>query len=152
MPERELQTNRPSRLPLDVRFVAGLAILAILGGLANAYRAWNLDKGGFVLGVIYTESTTSVILGSLATAAYMAVLARGLFRMRAYGFWMLVASLGVWLVLTPLQLIWVRPMIPEEARQLWTIINFYTGFPATFVLAIWCFYRRHLFLRREAAP
>ncbi|HUS46433.1 MAG TPA: hypothetical protein VM219_10490 [Phycisphaerae bacterium] len=146
MPERDQQANRPARLPLDVRFVAGLAILATLGGLANAYKTWNLDKGGFVLGVICTESTSLAIAYHLAAAAYMAVLSRGLFRMRAYGFWLLVASIGAGLVLAPLQLIWVRPIIPEEAQRLWTIL-FLIGVAATVGLAIWCFYRRGLFIR-----
>jgi hypothetical protein len=130
-----------------VRFFAGLGILATLGAVTNAYKTWNLDKGGLVVGLIPIESTSLVIILHLANAAYMAVLSRGLFRMRAYGFWMLVASIGVGLLLIPLEMIWVRPMIPEEAQRLWSIIHFYIPIPGNVGIAIWCFYRRGLFIR-----
>ena len=147
MTERDGQVKPRFRLPLDVRFFAWLGILATLGAVTNAYKTWNLDKGGLVLGVIPTESTPLVIILHLANAAYMAVLSRGLFRMRAYGFWMLVASIGAGLLLIPLEMIWVRPTIPEEAQRLWTIIHFYIPIPGNVGIAIWCFYRRGLFIR-----
>jgi len=136
------------RMPLDVRFVAGLCILDTIGSVMSSYRLHSIARGGFLLGVIHTDATWIVALYHVGLAAYMALTAKGLWGMHRYGFWMLVASVWLGIVLAPFHLYAQQDAIPDGSRTLWVTV-FGIAHACKVALAIWCFWRHRLFTARN---
>lgn len=136
------------RMPLDVRFVAGLCILGAIGSVMNAYRFYRIAQGGFLLGIIHTDVTWSVVLYQLGLAAYMALTVKGLWGMHRYGFWMLVAWVWAGILLAPFQMNSQQHVVPDGSLTLWLTLHG-IGHACNVALAFWCFCRWRLFVKRS---
>ncbi len=143
------ETGKPRhQMTLDVRFVAGLCILGVIGSLMNAYRFYSSAHGGLLLGIIHTDATWVVVIYHVCLAAYMALAAKGLWTMRRYGFWMFAASVWAGILLAPFYMNALHHAVPDGSRALWcTALG--VAHVCNVALAFWCFWRHRLFTDRN---
>ncbi|MFO8012318.1 MAG: hypothetical protein R6X20_03325 [Phycisphaerae bacterium] len=132
-------------MPADVGLVGGLCILLAIGSLFAAYEVYTRFGGG-ILFIIWTHHAWLAASFFLAMAAYHVVAATGLFRMRPYGLWMLLAYAVLSALSTPFRLILDEASIPEEARASWSIATV-VDVGVSVAIVVWCLWRRRLFLK-----
>lgn len=131
-----------------------VAAVFFLGGASRAIMHWlRPAKAEVLLGVIWIELPSVLIMFSVGYAVYCAVAAVGVFRVRSYGYWMVVALVATSLVGTLVRCTWGREVAITRGEEPAGFAFLATRLLVYGAYAYWCWARRHMYAynAREAS-